>query len=110
MGRELVERTSYIRDDAGDVIETVTRRESPWTDDDRSKVLALIGEKTEVCPGCGRALDECFDPATARTWTVHTPTCEACRVLDAAKDNDAEQAKQTGKVERGRKYIVARTE
>jgi hypothetical protein len=44
-----------------------------------------------------------MDPATQRTWQVHTSTCEACRVLEATQENDAAGTR------RGLKYSIRRT-
>lgn len=108
LGRQLVERTTYVRDDAGNVIESITVRDPEYTATDRAWLMALLAEENERCGGCGQQLSVCMDPATQQTWTVKRVTCEACRVMEAEQDNDAEYATNGGRA-RGRKYLVERT-
>jgi MinD superfamily P-loop ATPase len=73
----------------------VTEREPLWTSEDRAYLLAYIGERDEVCGGCGNPLDECRDPATARQWRIVEEQCEACRIGEAHADNLAEASAQS---------------
>lgn len=109
LGRELAERTTYVRDDDGLVVEAVTVRESAWTDDDRAWAIALLEEQREVCSGCGQPLAVCMDRGTEYTWSVVRHTCQACLVMEAEQENDAEAARdRPGARARGRKYAVIR--
>ena len=90
LGEPVHEVTEYEYDQAGRLTRSVTTRPSPWTDEDRGWLMALLAEEREVCPGCGQPLEVCRDPATAGSWSPVTTTCEACRILDATRDNYAE--------------------
>lgn len=110
LGRELAERTTYIRDGDGLVVEAVTVRGSAWTDDDRAWAIALLEEQRERCSGCGQPLAVCMDPRTEYTWSVVRHTCQACLVMEAEQDNDVEAAKsRPGARARGRKYTVVQS-
>jgi hypothetical protein len=91
LGREPRTVTRYERDDDGLLVAAITEREPEWLDDDRDQVLALLAEQAETCPGCGRPLDECRDPETARTWRVVDDLCHACMALDIDRHNEAER-------------------
>ena len=108
MGRTLAEHTTYIRDDAGQVVESTTVRETEWLDEDRDALLALVAEETERCGGCGQLLADCMDRASGGTWEVRRNYCQACIVLEAEQDNEAEKPK--GQRQRGLKFTVTRTE
>jgi len=77
----------------------VTVREPRWTDDDRGWALALLAEEAGMCPGgCGQPAEVSHDPKTARTWQVHTATCQACLVRDAQMESDAKESAGRGKL------------
>lgn len=62
-----------------------------------------------MCGGCGNPLDECRDPATAKTWRIVEEQCEACRIGEAHADNLAEVAGQhKGAKQRGLFHGVVR--
>jgi hypothetical protein len=109
LGREPAETTAYHYNRRGQVIKTVTTREPEWLDDDRAWLMALLAEESERCSGCGQLLSECMDPGTAKTWELVERTCQACLILDVARDNDAEAARN-GSRRRGVKRMVQRQE
>ena len=108
MGRTLAEHTTYIRDDAGLVVESTTVRETECLDEDRDALLALVAEETERCGGCGQLLADCMDRKTGGTWEVRRDVCQSCVVLEAEQDNEAEKSKIQR--QRGLKFSVRRTE
>lgn len=84
---------------------SVVTRPSPWTDEDRAWLIALLAEERQTCPGCGQPMDVCRDPSTARTWQVVHAVCQACLVLEA----DAEGRAESGRKQRGLYVGVRRT-
>jgi len=90
-GAEVEQATTYEYAEDGRLIRSVTVSSPEWTDDDRALVLALREEQANTCPMCGHPMDECRDPATARTWRVHEEICQAGRVAQAIADNRAEE-------------------
>lgn len=74
-------------------------RESPWTDDDRGYALALLAEENGMCAGgCGHPAEVSHDVKSARSWQVHTATCQACLVRDAQMESDAKDGSGRGKL------------
>jgi hypothetical protein len=62
-------------------------------------------EEAEECSGCGHPLEVSTDRKTQGTWRVRRITCEACRILQAEVENDAESKRP----KRGLRYAVDRT-
>lgn len=104
LGRALLERTTFTYVD-GQLVESTTVRESPWTDEDRDWELAYLAERDERCGNCGQPLALCMDPETRQTWTVDKSTCQACLVLEAVQAGDASAKTKS----HGRKYSVRQT-
>lgn len=75
---------------------SVITRPSPWTDEDRGWLIALLAEERETCRGCGQPLDVCRDPQTAGTWSPVQQTCQACVVLEAEGENLSEGKRRRG--------------
>jgi acetone carboxylase gamma subunit len=78
-GRPLVDVTEYERDDEGRVIRAVTTRESPWNDQDREELLALMEHEASLCPcGCGHSYaDTTSNWETGPEFEVTRKTCRA---------------------------------
>jgi hypothetical protein len=85
LGRELTSRTLYRYDDEGRLVEAVTVRESPWTEEDVSLALAWQAEQRLLCPGCGQPRDESVGKHAFEAYTATARTCHACAELDHAE-------------------------
>lgn len=82
-GRPVVETTEYERDDNGQIIQAVTTRDSDWTDQDRTEVLALLEYEQSLCPcGCGHLYEDTTSHySTGPEFIVTKTTCRARAAL-----------------------------
>jgi hypothetical protein len=107
MGCEPREVTTFERDADGQVVRAVTVREPEWTDQDRGWVLALLAEQADTCGGCGQPVSECFDPKTMREWQAVERQCQACRVVEAQHEANAEASTRRRGLRVGVRRIAA---
>jgi YD repeat-containing protein len=99
--------TEYEYDSAGRMARSVTTWDPEWTDEDRGWAIAFIRDEATRCGGCGQPAEEAHNPATSGTWTVEQVICQACRVLDAVRDNYA--SGEDRHLHRGLRFRPART-
>lgn len=76
------------------MVRSVTTRPSPWGDEDRALVLALLAERADTCPSCGHPVDVCRDPATAGHWQVLQEICQPGRVAQAVAEDVAKDGRR----------------
>ena len=86
--------TVYERDQAGRVIRTTQRYETPeWTDLDRAYVLALDLYEAGLCDGCGHPLEETTRAENSEAYVAKAPVrCHRCTAqVHAAEEHERPQ-------------------
>lgn len=79
-GWEPEQRTRYVYDDTGRLVESVTTREPEYDATDRQLFLALDEWESALCPGCNQPLAETTDGAHEFDWTHgERMRCYACQ-------------------------------
>ena len=63
-----------------------------WLDDDQDKVAAYLHLRRELCPQCGTAEADWFDPVARRPlddpkWEATTMRCHGCAELEAVSED-----------------------
>lgn len=73
-------RTSYVLDEHGRVIASVT--DPDWTDDDRDLALALLVYEAGLCGGCGHLLAETTAPEAEDSYQGDLLRCHRCTAAE----------------------------
>lgn len=77
--------TEHHYNGAGQLVRSVTS--SPWTQDDRDNVFALLNYEADCCPSCRQPLAETTDPDNEGRFVPLLPIrCHRCTAVDMAQD------------------------
>lgn len=82
--------TTYVYDDQGRVLQTVTA--SAWGEDDRKLMLAYREYQSSLCPGgCGHPRERAHHPDNDGWYVAEGVECHACTARARAERADSKE-------------------